>query len=132
MSKARQSDSLSLFACSACCSLHVAVYCLCTVHCQAERWLRAQYLGSKRKELRDLVKPTGKRLWMSEFGCGSAPPNDMASALELSAMILRVRMHACTRALPCSPEFLDCLQAVSQIRLTKQGCLQLWCASTRR
>ena len=50
-----------------------------------------QYLGTKRANMRKLVKPTGKMLWMSEFGCGSSPPSDMGAALELSAMILRVR-----------------------------------------
>lgn len=50
-----------------------------------------QYLGTQRAQLRKLVKPTGKLLWMSEFGCGSSPPSDMGAALELSAMILRVR-----------------------------------------
>ncbi len=50
-----------------------------------------QYLGTQRAQMRKLVKPTGKRLWMSEFGCGSSPPSDMGAALELSAMIMRVR-----------------------------------------
>lgn len=53
------------------------------------RWVM-QYLGTQRAQLRKLVKPTGKRLWMSEFGCGSSPPSDMGAALELSAMIMRV------------------------------------------
>ena len=52
-----------------------------------------QYLGTQRAQLRKLVKPTGKRLWMSEFGCGSSPPSDMGAALELSAMIMRVRSY---------------------------------------
>ena len=57
------------------------------------RWV-VQYLGTQRAQLRKLVKPTGKRLWMSEFGCGSSPPSDMGAALELSAMIMRVcSMH---------------------------------------
>ncbi len=55
-----------------------------------------QYLGTQRAQLRKLVKPTGKRLWMSEFGCGSSPPSDMGAALELSAMIMRVRHTART------------------------------------
>ena len=50
----------------------------------------AQYLGSQRKELRAGVKAAGKRLWMSEFGCGSSPPNGMKAALELSSVILKV------------------------------------------
>ena len=55
-----------------------------------------QYLGTQRAQMRKLVKPTGKRLWMSEFGCGSSPPADMGAALELSAMILRVSWHGGT------------------------------------
>ncbi|CAL8471754.1 g11296 [Coccomyxa elongata] len=47
------------------------------------------YLGSMRKELRDLVRPTGKRLWMSEFGCGSFKLSSMPAALELSSVIMK-------------------------------------------
>ena len=36
------------------------------------------------------MQKAGKRLWMSEFGCGSSPPNGMKAALELSAVILQV------------------------------------------
>jgi hypothetical protein len=50
----------------------------------------AQYLGSLRAELRAGVKAAGKRLWMSEFGCGSSPPNGMKAGLELSTVILKV------------------------------------------
>ena len=53
-----------------------------------------QYLGTQRAQLRKLVKPTGKLLWMSEYGCGSSPPSNMGAALELSAMVLRVRTAA--------------------------------------
>ena len=48
------------------------------------------YMASARAELRDLVKPSGKRLWASEFGCGTAPLNDMAAGVALSAVILQV------------------------------------------
>ena len=50
----------------------------------------AQYLGSRRAELRTGVKAAGKRLWMSEFGCGSSPPNGMKAGLELSTIVLKV------------------------------------------
>ena len=43
-----------------------------------------------RKELRELVRPTRRRLWMSEFGCGSFPISSMETALELSSIILKV------------------------------------------
>ncbi len=67
-------------------------HAVCGVHSKMLRLLcRAlQYLGTQRAQMRKLVKPTGKRLWMSEFGCGSSPPSDMGAALELSAMIMRV------------------------------------------
>ena len=63
-----------------------------------------QYLGTQRAKLRKLVKPTGKLLWMSEFGCGSSPPSNMGAALELSAMVLRVRTvtAAMTALLRCT------------------------------
>ncbi|KAK9807659.1 hypothetical protein WJX72_005628 [[Myrmecia] bisecta] len=46
------------------------------------------YQGSKRAQLRDMVRPAGKRLWMSEYGCGSFVPGDIGSGLELSRCIL--------------------------------------------
>ena len=64
----------------------------------------AQYLGSRRRELRAGAKAAGKRLWMSEFGCGSSPPNGMKAALELSSVILKVLApcrRACRRAADC-------------------------------
>ena len=68
-----------------------------------------QYLGTQRAKLRKLVKPTGKLLWMSEFGCGSSPPSDMGAALELSAMVLRVRT-ATAASNPSLLYILMCLQ----------------------
>ncbi|KAK9843650.1 hypothetical protein WJX81_001138 [Elliptochloris bilobata] len=47
------------------------------------------YLASARAELRALVKPSGKRLWASEFGCGTSPLDDMGAAIALSAVILQ-------------------------------------------
>ena len=49
------------------------------------------YLASARAELRGLVKPSGKRLWASEFGCGTSPLHDMGAAIALSAVILQAR-----------------------------------------
>jgi hypothetical protein len=49
------------------------------------------YLASARAELRDAVRPAGKRLWASEFGCGTAPLDDMRGAVALSAVILQAR-----------------------------------------
>ena len=49
------------------------------------------YLASARAELRGLVKPSGKRLWASEFGCGTSPLDDMGAAIALSAVILQAR-----------------------------------------
>ena len=49
------------------------------------------YLASARAELRDLVRPSGKRLWASEFGCGTSPLDDMGAAIALSAVILQAR-----------------------------------------
>ena len=48
-----------------------------------------QYEGVRRQELHGLVKGAKKRLWMSEWGCGSAPLGDMGGALQLAACILR-------------------------------------------
>ena len=74
-----------------------AIFCLGHAMCNntmlsTHPCVHLQYLGTQRAQLRRLVKPTGKRLWMSEFGCGSSPPSNMGAALELSAMILRVRI----------------------------------------
>ncbi|KAK9817114.1 hypothetical protein WJX72_009728 [[Myrmecia] bisecta] len=44
--------------------------------------------GSQRTHLRDMVKPTGKRLWVSGYGCGSHPSDDIQSGLDLSRCIL--------------------------------------------
>ncbi len=49
------------------------------------------YLATARAELRDAVRPAGKRLWASEFGCGTAPLDDMRDAVALSAVILQAR-----------------------------------------
>lgn len=53
------------------------------------------------------MRPTQRRLWMSEFGCGSFPISSMETALELSSIILKVRIRAqitlCSR--PLMPPF---------------------------
>lgn len=59
------------------------------------------YMASARAELRDAVKPAGKRLWASEFGCGTAPLNDMAAGVALSAVILQVIARLVEREMGC-------------------------------
>ena len=48
----------------------------------------SQYQGSRRQELRDLVRAAGKRLWMSEVGFGGHPVDDIWSGLDISRCIL--------------------------------------------
>ena len=50
------------------------------------RW--SQYQGSRRQELRDLVRAAGKRLWMSEVGFGGHPVDDIWAGLDISRCIL--------------------------------------------
>lgn len=47
-----------------------------------------QYQGSKRADLRELVKSSGKRFWMSEVGFGSHSPDDIWAAMDISRCIL--------------------------------------------